>query len=574
MFLKYLKIENSNGLVRRIDFHQGLNLIVDETPIGNEETGNNVGKTTVLRLIDFCLGMDGSKIYSATEGAKVINEEVKDFLINTEVLITLCLTDSFTTNASDIIVKRNFLSGKKSVLEINGKKTDKKYFESDLQKTMWNIETSKPSFRQIISHNFRYDEERLSQTLRTLNRYTTDVEYETLHLFMFGCNFDDGDRRQELNKKLSTDYKYKRRLEKNASKSALRSKLAIVENDINELNKKKEELHLNPDFEKDLELLNEVKGNLSELAVKQSSLQLRYTLIKEAVEDLNSQKSNIDVKQLELIYRQASAMIGKLQHTFEELVSYHNEMLGRKAAFVSAELPQIKESISNCNKEIASLRVKERMLAERLQQSTSVEALNELVTLLNQEYQEKGSLEQRIAQIEEVELTILENENILREIDNGLFSQSKQDLIQKQLDKFNQYYSAVSKRLYNESYAIEFSLVKNRDGKSCYKFAPFATDNFSTGKKQGEITCFDMAYIMFADDEQIPCLHFILNDRKELVHDNQLLQIGTLANERYEIQYVASILRDKLPIELNKEQNIVVKLSQHSKLFRIEEQHK
>ena len=574
MFLKYLKIENSNGLVRRIDFHQGLNLIVDETPIGNEETGNNVGKTTVLRLIDFCLGMDGSKIYSATEGAKVINEEVKDFLINTEVLITLCLTDSFTTNASDVIVKRNFLSGKKNVLEINGKKIDKKYFESELQKTIWKIETSKPSFRQIISHNFRYDEERLSQTLRTLNRYTTDVEYETLHLYMFGCNFDDGDRRQELNKKLSTDYKYKRRLEKNASKSALRSKLAIVENDINELNKKKEELHLNPDFEKDLEQLNEVKGYLSELAVKQSSLQLRYTLIKEAVEDLNSQKSNIDVKQLELIYRQASAMIGKLQHTFEELVSYHNEMLGRKATFVSAELPQIKESISNCNKEIASLRIKERMLAERLQQSTSVEALNELVSLLNQEYQEKGSLEQRIAQIEEVELSILENENILREIDNGLFSQSKQDLIQKQLDKFNQYYSTVSKRLYNESYAIEFSLAKNRDGKSCYKFAPFATDNFSTGKKQGEITCFDMAYIMFADDEQIPCLHFILNDRKELVHDNQLLQIGTLANERYEIQYVASILRDKLPIELNKEQNIVVKLSQHSKLFRIEEQHK
>ena len=64
--------------------------------------------------------------------------------------------------------------------------------------------------------------------------------------------------------------------------------------------------------------------------------------------------------------------------------------------------------------------------------------------------------------------------------------------------------------------------MKNKEGKSCYKFAPFATDNFSTGKKQGEITCFDMAYIMFADDEQILCLHFILNDRTELVHDNQI----------------------------------------------------
>lgn len=571
MFLKYLQIENIDGLVRRIDFHQGLNLIVDETPAGNEETGNNVGKTTVLRLIDFCFGSDGSKIYSATEGTKVVNEEVKNFLINTEVTITLCLTDGFTADARNVTVRRNFLSGKRCVLEIDGQKIDKKTFDTELQKAIWNIETSKPSFRQIISHNFRYDEERLTQTLRTLNRYTKDVEYETLHLYMFGCNFDDGDRRQELNKKLNTDYKYKRRLEKTASKSALRSKLAIVEGEIDELNKKKEELHLNPDFENDLVQLNEVKGNLSELAVKQTSLQLRYTLIEEAVEDLNAQKSDIDTEQLDLIYRQASAMIGQLQHTFEELVSYHNEMLARKAAFVSAELPQIRESISACNKEIANLRVKERMLAERLQQSASVEALDELVAQLNLKHQEKGSLEQRIAQIDEVERTISLNEDILKDIDNGLFSQSKQDLIQKQLDKFNQYYSSVSKRLYDESYAIEFSLVKNKEGKSCYKFTPFATDNFSTGKKQGEITCFDMAYIMFADDEQIPCLHFILNDRKELVHDNQLLQIGALANEHLEIQYVASILRDKLPNELNQEQNIVLKLSQRSKLFKIEE---
>ena len=571
MFLKYLQIENINGLIRRIDFHQGLNLIVDETPIGNEETGNNVGKTTVLRLIDFCLGMDGSKIYTATEGTKVINDEVKDFLTKTEVLITLCLTNCFSTDDSNVLIRRNFLSGKKCILEINGQKIDKKNFDTELQKAIWKTETSKPTFRQIISHNFRYDEERLSQTLRTLNRYSTDVEYETLHLYMFGCNFDDGERKQELTKKLATDNSYKRRLEKNASKSALRSKLAIVESEINELNKKKQDLHLNPDFEKDLEMLNGVKSALSELAVKQGSLQLRYTLIEEAVEDLNMQKSDIDTKQLELIYRQASAMIGKLQHTFEELVAYHNEMIGRKAAFVSAELPQIKESISNCNKEIASLRIKECMLAEKLQQSTSMEALDELVTLLNLKYQEKGALEERIVQIEEIEKTILQNEEILRDIDSGLFSQSKQDLIQKQLDKFNQYYSTVSKRLYDEIYAIEFSLVKTRDGKSCYKFSPFATDNFSTGKKQGEITCFDMAYIMFADDEQIPCLHFILNDRKELIHDNQLLQIGALANERLGIQYVASILRDKLPTELNKEENIILKLSQHSKLFRIEE---
>lgn len=571
MFLRYLQIENVHGLIRRIDFHQGLNLIVDEVSTDNEETGNNVGKTTVLRLIDFCFGMEGNKIYTATEGPKVVNKEVKEFLMETEVLITLCLADGFTENAKKVIVRRNFLSGKRSVLEINGQKIEKKDFEGELEKAIWGIETSKPSFRQIISHNFRYDDNRLTNTLRTLNRYTSDIEYETLHLYMFGCNFDDGDRRQELSKKLTTDYKYKRRLEKTASKSALRSKLALVEGEIAELNTKKEELHLNPDFEKDLEQLNKVKASLSELAVKQTALQLRYNLIEEAIEDLKAQKSDIDTQQLELIYRQASAMITTLQHTFEDLLAFHNEMLVRKADFLSAELPQLKHSISACNTDISALRQQEQRLAERLQQSATIEALDELVAQLNLKYQEKGALEQRIAQIEEVDKAIALNEEILKDIDNGLFSQSKQDLVQKQLDKFNQYYSSISKRLYGESYAIEYSLVKNKEGKNTYKFAPFATDNFSTGKKQGEIACFDMAYIMFADDEKIPCLHFIVNDQKELVHDNQLMHIGTLANDHVDIQYVVAILRDKLPTELNKEENIVLKLSQHSKLFKIEE---
>ena len=31
MFLKRLKIENKLGLIREIEFHKGLNLIVDET---------------------------------------------------------------------------------------------------------------------------------------------------------------------------------------------------------------------------------------------------------------------------------------------------------------------------------------------------------------------------------------------------------------------------------------------------------------------------------------------------------------------------------------------------------------
>lgn len=57
------------------------------------------------------------------------------------------------------------------------------------------------------------------------------------------------------------------------------------------------------------------------------------------------------------------------------------------------------------------------------------------------------------------------------------------------------------------------------------------------------------------------------------MHDNQLLKIAELVNKAG-IQFVASILRDKLPEELNRDELFIVKLSQSDKLFRIEQPEK
>ncbi len=51
--------------------------------------------------------------------------------------------------------------------------------------------------------------------------------------------------------------------------------------------------------------------------------------------------------------------------------------------------------------------------------------------------------------------------------------------------------------------------------------------------------------------------------------DKQLVKIANFVNKN-NIQFVASILKDKLPDEINKDEYIVVKLSQNDKLFKIE----
>ena len=77
MFIKSLKITSESKIIREINFRKGMNLIIDETPenevTDGTETGNSVGKTTVLQLIDFCLGGNPKGIYVDPDSKKEEN---------------------------------------------------------------------------------------------------------------------------------------------------------------------------------------------------------------------------------------------------------------------------------------------------------------------------------------------------------------------------------------------------------------------------------------------------------------------------------------------------------------------
>ena len=387
---------------------------------------------------------------------------------------------------------------------------------------------------------------------------------------MFGANIDDTNRKVELSHAIQTERAFKDRLEKTATLSALRSKFSITKAKIDQLNEQKESLNLNPDFEEDLEKLADVKHRMSQLAVSMNNLKLRKSLIEEAAEDMMSLKAQANASEIEEIYRQASAYSEKLHHTFAELLHFHNEMLNRRAGFITTELPSLESEIRECQDQMAEVRWQEKELEKKLNLSVSYEGFNNILLRMSEMHQELGSLQQSITQIEEVEKRISINEEQLRSIDDDLFSETRKDFVQAQIDKFNLHFASISEKLYGESYAIEGKIVTLKDGKPCYKFLPFATDNFGSGKKQGEITCFDLAYVLFADEENIPCLHFILNDKKELMHGNQLLLAAQAVEEMGNVQYVSSILRDKLPASLNNERYFILKLSQRNRLFRIE----
>jgi uncharacterized protein YydD (DUF2326 family) len=571
MFIKNLKISTPDSVIRDLTFSTGLNLIIDKTPTTNEQlTGNNVGKTTVLKLVDFCLGAKSAIIFSDTEDKKSLYQEIKDFLIDNKVLITLVLTEKFDLSARTLMVERNFLSKKGAIRRINGEDILEREFEDELLRLLIpHQKAEKPSFRQIISHNIRYKDESINNTIKTLNRYTSDVEYEALYLFLLGCIFDDGARKQAILSKIKQEETFKERLEKKQTKTSYEIALSLLEDEISELNKKKSTFNLNENFEKDLDELNLVKYRINRSSSLVSNLNIRRNLIIEAQQEMEQNIANIDIGQLQVLYLEATQNVVGIQKTFENLVSYHNNMLIEKARYIGADLPLIEEKLKAENMTLTDLLTSEKFLAERISKGDSFAELEKIIGDLNEKHRIKGEYESIISQLEDAEENIANFNNELQEIDSMLFSHDFENVLKAQIKKFNKHFSSISNELYGEKYALKYDKVINKKGQQVYQFSSFNL-NMSSGKKQGEILCFDLAYIAFADEENLSCLHFLLNDKKELMHDNQLNRVAEYVKDK-EVQLVISILKDKLPDGLIQKSNVVVELSQDSKLFKMEE---
>ena len=90
-----------------LTFKKGLNLILDRTSSMKTLTGNNVGKTTMVRVINYCLGGKVESIYKDKETG-TDNNKVKDFLQLPQTKIKLSLKGSHLNDNYEIV--RSFKS--------------------------------------------------------------------------------------------------------------------------------------------------------------------------------------------------------------------------------------------------------------------------------------------------------------------------------------------------------------------------------------------------------------------------------------------------------------------------------
>ena len=568
MFLKSLEIINTrkNEIIRDIPFIRGLNLIIDETPeiVDLKKTSNNIGKTTVIRLIDFCLGSDPKNIYQDPEFTNRSNEEVKNFLVDQEVLIVLTLE----IRTEKIVIERNFLSRSKKILKINGEDIQAQNFDFELKKQILDFTEVKPTFKQIKAKNIRDDAERLNYTVKVLGSWGKSEEYEALYLFWLGVPYESADRKRELLEDLKLEKKIYDRIIVDGNESKLNQFIEILNRQIKELEHKKDNFNINESYKEDLKQLNKIKADLNAKNTLIGRLSLRKELIDESQQSLEQEKTNINVKELEQLYKKANTLLPNLQKSFEDTVQFHNQMVEGKIDYITQELPELIAKINRLDTAINNLLAEEKEFSDKLQKAGAIEELQIIIDELNQLYENKGKYSEQLSKLEDSTRKLKDIEKELSTIDDNI--ENLDTNIQEKIRLFNNHFADISQKLYGETFALSASFEKQKRANN--KFYKLSVDSLNaragTGKKKGEILAFDLAYIKFADEQNIKCLHFVLHDQMETVDNNQIITfLQEVSNAN--CQLIAPVLRDKMPKELQSGDYEILSLSQDQKLFKI-----
>ncbi len=349
------KTKPSEVIIREITFNEkGLSLIVDNTPENIIESGNSVGKSTAIKIIDLCLGAKSVRELYYDSDTRSENIEVKDFLSENKVQAELILLD---VNKNIYSIKRDlFPHGKKYIFDDEYNKDE---FGAELKKIIFGLNEPRPTFRQLIPKFVRLENTAEDSMIKFLPMMTSNDVYDTIYCFLFQIYSDKlVNQKSEIIEKISECQKTVQALEKSksiTSLSVLKQSLEIINSDLDDLYNKRQKLSYMDIYRDELDTKRKLTLRINDIQEKMELLEFEIDNIEKSILKLSEEKRDIDFDTLSAIYDEAKSYIPELQKNFEDMVNFHNTMIQNRIDFIQQQLKSKHELLERYSQQLGHL---------------------------------------------------------------------------------------------------------------------------------------------------------------------------------------------------------------------------
>lgn len=562
MFIKRLTIKEtkpSEKIVREIPFKMGLNFIVDAGK--DQEKGNSVGKTTILKLIDIALGAKDRKYIYYDEETQKTNSVLKTYIKEKKVRVELLIVESFEdyeNHKNYLLAVDLFPRGKRF---IDGLELNQNDYWQQLNVIFFSNVANSPTFRQLINMFVRIDQRSDNNKFLKFLTRTNNATYQNIYAFLFDLQDQEmSNRLLELRKSFSDKEKeLKNYMKLNDFKSidVISQKVKLLETNINSLNEQMEILIDSKQFKENEEKISEIKvryaqynDKLDELIFKKQRI---ITILKDTETDVTDM---IDEDVLKELYSETLDVVGSLNKEFQDLLQFNRELVQNKLNYFSLQLEKTNEKIEAIEIKKNQLFSKHRNVIMLIEEN-KIEEYSSLKNKLSEYTEELGKDKNIRDTFNNLKKDL---EDLKEELDNF---DAGDDRKQDSISIFNEYFSKYSEETNGEPFMLYTTTSGFPVG------IEYVKKGLSTGTRKSIITAFDLAYQQLAKQLGKNVPNFIIHDVIETVDQVALTAIVNIIKSM-ECQYIVAVLKEKIDgNDYIDNRNISVTLSEKDRPFKV-----
>lgn len=575
--MKLSKLYCNDEKFKTIKFKDRLNVIVGYGNKLSENDSHNLGKTSVIILVDYMLLKDIEKERSKEH----FLVKKKEFFNKYEFYLEIEYDEG-----SYITIKRN-VKDKKVSLKLHSLKYQNFVGEKEWDFENVTLKKAKKELETLLKYsttsNFR---KFLKFILRTQKDYefrfrkneVKDKDWKPYLMDMFGYNFKDFEElfklkteKEDIEKQLlnySSDYFEQLDEKKNVKE--------IYENRIKDLEKQiKDYDYYKIDDSVNDELVKKINTDISKLNQQKYNLTFDIEKIKES---LRTNINTLDIQELENIYKEAKIYFSELlKKDYDSLVEFNKQISRERLENLKNLLKAKEEELEKVNDVLQEKNKEQKKYFEILEVNKSVAKIivhnNEVnkykikyaelakeLEVMEKNIQINQTLKDKIKKISDLIIKtnseIDTNKNILKKLISDNFNEYTKNIFFDSEGKISVYYN---EKGFPE---MDMKLYSLANGEVT------AEDNGNNYNKHMKC-CFDLAVILSYIQEKKRYFKFVFHDGSIESSDNKLKVlfldlVNKLCNE-WKIQYITTAIYDEISKEnvfsKIKEENIILKLN-------------
>ncbi|AVB23726.1 DUF2326 domain-containing protein [Pseudomonas syringae pv. syringae] len=564
MQLIKLSIFDGSEEIRTITFKEGMNII---TNLG--ETGNQIGKSTSLRALVFCLGGRAEPLWKDPDNNKV-NEKVKKFLTKGDLRFELILkissiTHRITRVLSKKVGARETIATSSTIDGIEYKTVTA--FTRELPR-LFGYTREQPKFNSIRNKFFRINRLTSNNTLRYLSAFTTSNEYDLIYAYLFDFEFIDSVRQINLIEgEIQIEESRIKTLLGGAELEVRLEEIEKIDYKISNLQVKEDEYDLLDSQNYAIAELRESRRSVAALTSRIVNLETKLYYNNKTIERYRNNLVEVNVGEIAALYNEAKSLVPNLSKTLEETVEFHNSIMSRKAAYVEDLSADTADELDSLRNSLVQRLADEKSIVKDLSRDSHFSGLILAEKQMQDLREARGRLAYVTSEVEASRKRIAELKSIVEDIRRTI-AVCYSDLHTK-LEVFNEAYADITKRLF-DTHHNELVVTAALDGKADFTIVNEEL-NTGDGVPRAAAMAFDMAYVHFVNKFKSKLPSFTVQDYLEVVDEDKLIKLFSFANEK-KIQTIAAILNDKLD-GFDKQflkENTVLELTKEEKFFKLE----